>query len=68
MQHTSENMQFLYSGHYYEGQLTDYREFITINNPLLWVFCLLPYGASCAMLNIDWTPLFLRSSYFVQYK
>jgi len=26
-------MQFLYSGHYYEGQLTDYREFITINYP-----------------------------------
>jgi len=55
-------MQFLYSGHYYEGQLTDYREFITIT---LWVFCLPPpYGASWAILNIDWSPLFLQQTIF----
>jgi len=64
MQHTSENMQFLYSGHYYEGQLTNCREFITINYPPPWVFVFPPYGASCAMLNIDWTPLFLQQKIF----
>jgi len=52
-------MQFLYSGHYYERQLTDYYYNDKLKIPPLSVF-VSPYfihGASCAMLNTDWTPL-----------
>ena len=52
-------MQFLYSGHYYERQLTDYYYNDKLKIPPLSVFAS-PYfihGASCAMLNTDWMPL-----------
>jgi len=48
-------MQILYLGHYYERQLTDYCEFITINkNFPLWVFVfpLLYPCRNCA----NWAP------------
>ena len=55
------SMRSYRSGHYYQRQLTDYREKITINYyfPLLG-FLSSPYfihDASCVMLNTDWAPL-----------
>ena len=52
---------YKHSDHYYQRQLTDYRELITINyNFPSYVFLSSPYfthDASCVMLNTDWTLL-----------
>jgi len=65
MQHTSENMQFLYSGHYYEGQLTNCREFITINYPPpLGFLSFLPMAHLAPCLTLTGRPCFYSRKSF----